>query len=523
LEAAAPALLISRSARLFATIASRWVRTAVTVVIGLVSTPILLRLLGPERFGAVRMVEQCFAYLEFLGFGLAAAVGVLLIRAATSGTAADVSAFAETGIRLLFRQFLWILPAALGLVVVFPIFFGLPANLRAEFYWGAPAILLWISMSPMNVFRLVLEARQRGYLVDIGLLAQSVVLAGIGIGFAAAGFGLTGQLWTIALGAITFYFVCTFWAGATNPQFWSVQAAAIPGTEVWRLQWPLLIAGIGNQINLLSDNLLAGALLGVAQVTALLLTQRLFQLCNVVASSLNGGGMWAGLVDLRARVGLKAFGERLVDVSKLNLGIILLVLAPMLACNRRFVGLWVGERLYAGDLVTLATFIQLAVFNFLCLYAALIDSLGQTRKRIWVSTAGTALKVALLVPLTQWFGLGGLLLATTVGYLCTDAWFCPCVLIREYGVSGQAILAGVGRAVAVGGGWAGVCYLVGIRTNYLLPGWGGLFSEAVALEACGLAIGWLLLLSSADRAGWLARVRRWFDWTSPAKACEVSA
>ena len=202
LEEASPALLVSRSARLVATIASRWVRTAVTVVIGLVSTPILLRLLGPERFGAVRMVEQCFAYLEFLGFGLAAAVGVLLIRAATSGTAADVSAFAETGIRLLFRQFLWILPAALGLVVVFPIFFGLPANLRAEFYWGAPAILLWISMSPMNVFRLVLEGRQRGYLVDIGLLAQSVVLAGIGIGFAAAGFGLTGQLWTIALGAI---------------------------------------------------------------------------------------------------------------------------------------------------------------------------------------------------------------------------------------------------------------------------------------------------------------------------------
>lgn len=181
------------------------------------------------------------------------------------------------------------------------------------------------------------------------------------------------------------------------------------------------------------------------------------------------------------------------------------------------------ERLYAGDLVTLATFSQLAVFNFLCLFSALIDSFGQTRQRVWVSTAGTFLKVSLLVPLTYWFGLAGLPLATLFGYLCTDAWFCPCVLVWKYGVSGQAILAGLGRAVAVGGGWAGICYVIGTRTQYMLPGWSGLLAEAVALEACGLAVGWFLLLTSVDRAGWVARVRRWFGWTSPATACEVGA
>ena len=79
--------------------------------------------------------------------------------------------------------------------------------------------------------------------------------------------------------------------------------------------------------------------------------------------------MWTGLVDLRARVGPDAFGDRLVEVSKLNLGMNVSVLAPVVGYNRRFVGLWVGDSLYAGDLVSLATFGQLAVFNFLCLYA----------------------------------------------------------------------------------------------------------------------------------------------------------
>ena len=145
---------------------------------------------------------------------------------------------------------------------------------------------------------------------------------------------------------------------------------------------------------------------------------------------------------------------------------------------------------------------------------ALIDSLGQTRKRVWLSTAGTLLKVALLVPSTHWFGLGALPVATTVAYLCTDAWFCPWVLARDYGVSGRAILSGVGRALGVGGGWAGICWLIGTRANYVLPGWGGLLAEAAVLEASGLAIGWFFLFSPMDRAAWLERVRRWSGRTS---------
>lgn len=519
LERAVPALTSSRSARIVATIASGWVRTAVTLMIGLVSTPVLLRLLGPERFGAVRVVEQWFAYLEFLGFGLAGAVGVLLVKAATSESSESLGGVLRIGIGLMFRQSLWILPAALILVVVFPALFGLPAGLRAEFYRGAPAVLLAISLRPMIAFRSALEARQRGYFADIGLIAQTTVFTGMAIACAMAGWGLTGQMWATALGLLAFYMTCASLVGAMNREFWSTPAAPLPAGRIWGLQWPLLICGIGNQINILSDNLLAGAVLGVGQVAALLISQRLFQLCTVVGSSLSGGATWAGLVDLRARVGPVAFCERLIEVSKLNVGINLLVLAPVIACNRRFVGLWVGEHYYAGDLVTIATFLQLGLFNFFCLFSALIDSLAQTRKRVWVSTAGTILKLVLLVPAIHWFGLAGLPLASFLACLCTDAWFGPFLMVWEYGVSGRAILAGAGRAFAVGGAWAVVCYLIGTRTQYLLPGWGGLLSEAIALESCGLAVGWFFLLSRVDRQGWVARVR---GWIGSVPACEAS-
>lgn len=500
---------------LVATIVSGWLRMAISLVIGLISTPILVRLLGTERFGAVRVAEQWFAYLEFLRFGLGPAVGVLLIRAATSGTAADVRAIARAGFLLLLLQIRWILPVAAVMVAVFPSAFGLPTGLWAEFYRAALPILIGAGVGPIATFRSVLEARQRGYLVNAGLVFQNTVVAGLGIGFAAAGFGLSGQMWATTLGLIAFGCMCAHFSGMTDRRFWATPRILLHDGKIWRLQWPLLVTGIGNQINILSDNILAGMLVGVAQVTPLILTQRLFQLCTMVAGSLNGSGTWAGLVELRTKAGPGAFRTRLAEVSRLNVGLNLLVLAPVLACNRRFVGLWVGDQLYAGDWVTLATFAQMAVFNFLCLYAALLDSFGRTRERVWVSTAGTAIKVALVIPLTRWLGLSGLPLASLIGYLCTDAWYCPWILSRDEGVPRGAIFDGVGRAAAVGGGWAGICYLIGIRTDYMPVGWAGLFAEAAALEAFSLAIAWFLLLSASDRHVWRARVRGWTSRKAP--------
>jgi O-antigen/teichoic acid export membrane protein len=516
---------VNRSGRLVATIASGWLRTSFTVTIGLFATPLLLRFLGAQRFGVIRAADQWFAYLQFFNFGLAGAAGVLLLKAVASGPRSEVAATARAGLRLLFRQLVWVLPAAVFMLIAFPFAIDLPAELLGEFCWAAPAILIGVVLSPLGLFSAVLEARQEGYWVNLGLAAQAAAVAGFGVAAAVLGFGLAGQFCATVLGAATFSGMSAYLVGATQQEFWAAPASTLPRRDVRQLRWPLLIAGVGNQINLLSDGLLAGVLLGVGEVATLVLTQRIFQIATVVGSSLNGSSIWAGLFDLRAKAGHAAFRSRLAEVSKLNVGTNMLVLAPILGYNQRFVGLWVGDAMYAGDLVTFATFAQLAVFNFFCLYSAMIDSFGLTRRRVWVSTAGTAVKIGLVFPLTAWFGLAGLPLATAAAYLCTDAWFCPWVLQREAGPTASMVLGGLGRAIGVGSSWGGLCYLVGTRTAYLLPGWPGLFAETFVMEIGGLAIGWLFLLSAAERIAWRQRVRGWFgrqsSKTSPTESTEI--
>jgi O-antigen/teichoic acid export membrane protein len=502
-------LAASRSAKAVLGVAAAWTRVGAAALIGLACTPLILRWLGQERYGAVKLAEQWFAYLELLTFGLGPAVSVLIIKAASTGTAADVAAYTRAGFRLLARQLRWVFPAAVVLAVAFPFVFDLSPAVRVEYLWALPAILAAVCLLPCGAFRYAVEAQQRGYIFQFGLTTQVVVGTGLAVAFAAAGFGLVGQMWAGLAGTAALYALLAYSTGALGRAFWAVPPALVAPRAVWHLQWPLLLVGVGNQLNILSDNLLVGALFGVTEVAAFALTRALMQMLTTFAGSVSGIGSWAGLVDLRARVGPEAFAARVAEASKLNLGVVLLVLAPVVGYNARFVGLWVGDHNYAGDLVTAATYAQIAVFQFFCLFAALIDLLGATRKRVWVSTAGTALKLALVIPLTARFGLAGLPLATALAYLCTDAWFCPRVLCRDYGVSGRRIAAGLARAVAVGGGWAGVCYLAGTRPALVWPGWAGLVAEMAVLEIGGVVIGWALLLSPADRAAWRARVRGW--------------
>src|SRR4051794_9823740 len=119
------ALAESRSARAAATVAAGWCRTALAVALGLVCTPLTVRFLGGERYGAARLAEQWFAYLDFLYFGLGSAVGVLMMAAASSREPGAVGAVARAGARLLARQLRWVLPAAAGMVVAFPLAFDL--------------------------------------------------------------------------------------------------------------------------------------------------------------------------------------------------------------------------------------------------------------------------------------------------------------------------------------------------------------------------------------------------------------
>ena len=321
-------------------------------------------------------------------------------------------------------------------------------------------------------------------------------------------------MWATLCGAVVLAGVTAYLAGITRRSYWLTPPTPLPSGQTWGLRWPFMVTTVTNQFNLLSDALLTGFVIGVNAVSSLTITQRLFALAGVFSSSLSGSGSWVGLVDLRARVGGAVYHARLAEVSKLNLGLNLIVLAPVVGLNRRFIALWLGdETAYAGDGVCIATFAFNGVFNWMCLYTGLLDSLGQTRKRVWSAVACSVLMLALIPLLTGPFGLAGIPLAGALAYALTDGWYSPLVVCRMDAIPFVPILAGLLRAVTLGGGWAVACYLIANRSDWVLSGWVGLVSEGLVLEFLGLCLVWVLLFSRVDRALWANRVRGWLPST----------
>jgi O-antigen/teichoic acid export membrane protein len=490
--------------------------TGTTLIVGLLVTPKIVRFLGDERFGAYRAITDWTGYLLLADLGLGSAFGVLLLRARTSGAGAQANVV-RYAIRLLAKLTLPALLLGAVLTLLIPHLIRgsgsvAPAELRAATAVAVACLLL----GPLLVFRALLDASQRGYLVHAALLAQALLIIGLQLLLAWRGWGLMGQTLATFAGLALFTLLITRWGtkllrdarGAPEQS-----SAPVAGRQLWSLAWPLGLAGLGNRVNLMTDTIVIGRMLGAAPVAMLFLTQRVILLCaaqvNAIANS-----SWAGLAELRETGERALFESRLAEIVRLIVGVGTVLVGSVAAFDRHFVILWVGPRFYGGELLCAATAAAAVVFGFLLPFAWAIDMAGDTRHRLPVSTLGAALNLVLSVILVKEIGLAGVALGTLLSYLLTDAWYCPYLVCRRYHVRPRAIALAAARGLALGIPWAaGAWILASVHT----PPWRwiGLICEGVLLGGLSLAYCWLAILDSSERAEWRARIKR-FGAASPA-------
>ena len=74
--------------------------TVIVMATSLVATPLLLRWLGQERFGAYRMIYDSYGYLTLLDLGLGGALAPLLARAIGRGDRRGLRNVMAAGMRL---------------------------------------------------------------------------------------------------------------------------------------------------------------------------------------------------------------------------------------------------------------------------------------------------------------------------------------------------------------------------------------------------------------------------------------
>src|SRR5260370_11056235 len=135
--------------------------TGITVVVGLWATPLLLRGLGAEKFGAFRAASDWLGHLMIFELGLSWALIPLFARALGRGDLRAVRSLLRGGVQVYLEVGLLMLAAGAGLALIIFQFIPVSPAAAPDLKRGCSVGLLAFLVIPLSPFRALAEADQR--------------------------------------------------------------------------------------------------------------------------------------------------------------------------------------------------------------------------------------------------------------------------------------------------------------------------------------------------------------------------
>jgi O-antigen/teichoic acid export membrane protein len=502
---------MSRTRRSVASFASALLLQVITLLIGIVSTPLLLKWLGDDRFGAFRSVSDWLGHLKILELGLSGALMPVLASALGQNDRSKVQLTLAVGIRAYCKVVLLMLGAAivLGCSIshLIPIQKSLTSELQTAYWIGLSGFL----MIPLSPFRLLTEASQRSDIVNFSLILQSLIITSASLYLASLGMGLPGQFVAVAVG-IAIAAILVSWQslrqypGVLLMAFrLSSQTTRPIRSQLQKLSVPTLFLNFSGHLGLLTDNLLIAYFLGSASVVPFVMTLRLFAIAQLQLQSI-GNSTWSALADLYFRDELHQFNLRLIQLTRLVAtgGVVLIV--PILVYNFQFVKLWVGAERFAGWEVSTLGAINVVILGVLSLWGWCFSGTGNVTKiaRIGLIAACVNILVGLLA--TPSLKLIAPLLGTLISSLTVQLWGMLYYLKQLFGVSRSALLQAIVRPFLIA-----MFYMPGaiwFAQSYPPKGWIELGLSMSFTGLVFLIVVWFTLLKPEERHQWSEKVKR---------------
>lgn len=476
-------------------------QSIVTLVLGFLVTPLLLETYGASRIGLNELIREWTGLLTVLGsYAILPGAQVLLVGAFYRN---ELGKFKS----ILLFSLKWSLVAAVGsallgalLFYFVPGLFRVEGSVRTELLSALLLIGVMVSVSPIKISDLVVEAVQRSFLLRIALIVQGITVPVLALSFGRYSNALVGLLWATFIGNLLYFGISLYGALPFLRKIGMHSITPVSGKEFYSVGISSFVAMVLTQVALSLDKILLGAYVGAGVVVVYLYTQRILELIGrqigTVATS-----TWVGLQDLRLTSSTQHLSDRVLELIKLKMVLGVCLLGVGASYNELFVTLWLGEQYYAGDWVTITMCLNLFLIYFSMLFQYLLDGAGLAQKRLVSNVAFVVINVVssyLLLPL---LGILGVCLGTSIAYLLTDAWYIPWAACRQFHFSLKEVYKTVGKIFLFGIPWVGAVWLFSKRPHSDIQ-WGRLFLESGTLGAGGLFIAWWLVFSPAERKIW---------------------
>ncbi|MGO9449519.1 MAG: lipopolysaccharide biosynthesis protein [Candidatus Binataceae bacterium] len=484
------------------------VSTLIVLLVAVFATPLLLRWLGDERYGAVEAATDWLAYVSLLEFGIGGALLPLMARALGRRDESQAGTLLVAGIRAYLIVTILMVLAGLILVAVIPELLPVGPSLTNDLRIGCAVGVITIGFVPLTPLRILLEADQRGYLIHAALLLQSLMITTVSLILAWAKWGITGQFVAILLGILVFNAVVLQqglrrFPGVRGSVTGSVKETA-EWKEIWNLNWPSFAFNLCGRVGLLTDNILIGGLMSPALVVPFFVTQRLATMTQHELQGV-GNASWAALAELQVQGNTDIFNLRLIELTRLIAILAAASLIPIVIYNHNFVALWVGNKRFGGDalsiIVALNAFLQ-AIFS---LWAWCINGTGRVRMIMPGLIAQTVINFSLSIVLTLKLGLIGPVLGTLAGFVSISIWYLPMLLHRCFATSQMELFKASALPIVSAVPFAAAVWWM--SRAFPVTGWFDMALEMSLAALAYLSLWWMVGLSAGEKELWLSRVR----------------
>jgi O-antigen/teichoic acid export membrane protein len=398
-------------------IVAQQVQTVLTVLAGLIATPLLLRWLGAERFGLVRLLEATLALLGVGWVCLGTALGAGLVPRLARGDQPGVRQWVAAAQLLAAGIGVAVLVLAALLVWLGPL--GQPASPALQGEWQAAFWLLLggaALLAPWQLARTVFEADQRGARVSGVLTFSSLLTTAVALLLAARGGGLPGQALAMLCGSA----LTALWLYAWVRRTYAPWSWVIPPRQdlltLFHHASRLFLASLCGALAVRCEVLAVQVLYSPEEVTRYHLTQRLYALWQGQLLML-GTAVWAPLADLYVRQERAVLQQRLGQTVAVLCALGCAGGVAALGYTEHFLHLWgVGREQFLGGVAAAAFVLAMPAAALHSLFGWMLTATGHSRQYV-VSAGSFALAaVAGCFGLGHLWGPAGVALGMTAAY-----------------------------------------------------------------------------------------------------------
>ena len=492
----------SRTHRFVLTYFSSVFGTVIVTLFSIISTPIILRSLGTEAFGAFRTSSDWLAYLSIFEFGLRGALYPMLAKADSDNDTAQKSLIVAMGVRLYLPLSLLMIVLGFCLSFFIPDLIRIPSDLRTNLQLGLGVGLIGFLLYPLLTLQIFAQVIQKGYIVNLFLLLQSVIITSLAVVFSVFKLSVAGQYLAVFIGNLVYYLSLIIYLYYSQPEifvnFFSNRRNEYQ-TEIkqqlWNNSWQFFAVDFCGRLSLMTDNILISSILGPGVVASFFLTQRLPMLILSQVQPLSSSSCPA-LINLYHQGEIEVFKTRILELTKLICTVGIGLLIPVTIYNHDFVSLWIGGNNFAGESVTILAAINgllLAVFS---LWTSVLLGTGHVSSLTPIIVFSTIVNFTLSAFLTFLIGKEGPLLGTFIAFITTYLCLIPILFKKLFGIDIKSIIKSMIYPFLLGIPCALFCWKMSQINVY---GWLGLALKMSLSVVIYFIFSWVLILSRNEK------------------------